>query len=272
MQVPTLGKALGNYLETVTPHKKGHKQEARRVRAWLKAPLADRRLDTLRGVDFAQYRDGRLTAGASRSTVRLELAIISHLYTVAAKDWGHEDLKNPIQMMRMPSPVRGRERRLHPMEEAGLLAAAEGVHKRLKPLILLALETSMRRGELVALQWSDVNLKRRIALLRDTKNGDARTVPLSTRAVAVLEDLPRTATRVFPVCGNWVSRRFHAACTQAGIHDLRFHDLRHEATSRLFELGRFTTVEISRITGHKTVAMLSRYTHLNAASLAEKLD
>lgn len=272
MQNLTLWTALDTYSRTVTPTKKGRNQEARRLRIWQQHPLADRQLESLRGVDFAGYRDRRLEAGASRSTVRLELAIISHLYSVAARDWGLEGIKNPIKTMRIPAPVRGRERRLREGEEPRLLAAAEQITGPLKPLILLALETAMRRGELVTLRWRDVNLARRTVFLPDTKNGDARTVPLTTRAGAILEAMPRTAERVFPYCDAWVSRRFHQAANVAGLEDLRFHDLRHEATSRLFELGRFTMLEISLITGHKTLAMLKRYTHLTAAQLAAKLD
>jgi integrase len=269
--MPTLREALGVYLKTITPYKKGHRQEAGRIKYWLLEPMAAAPLDRLRGVDFAHYRDRRLAMGISRSSVRLELAIISHLYGVAAIDWGHDGLKNPIRQMRMPAPVRGRSRRLLAGEEDALLAAADAINPAIKSLILFTLETAMRRGELVALQWSAVNEKWRACLLMDTKNGDDRTVPLSSRALAVLAGIPRTDDRVFPFSANYVSVKFCRACRLAGIKNLRFHDLRHEATSRLFELGRLTAIEISLITGHKSLTMLSRYTHLTASHLAAKL-
>ncbi len=272
MENMTLGTALGCYLDTVTPHKKGRAQEARRVRAWQLSPLASRQLSSLRGVDFARYRDGRLSTGTSCSSVRLELAIISHLYSVASRDWGLAGLENPIKTMRLPAPARGRNRRFLGDEEVRLIEAAEYFKPWLKPLVLLATETAMRRGELLALRWQDVNLVKRVALLRETKNGEPRTVPLSSTAVEVLRGLPRKSERVFPYEGSYVSRWFNAATLRARLDDFRFHDLRHEATSRLFELNRFTMLEISLITGHKTLAMLKRYTHLNAMHLAARLD
>jgi integrase len=271
MQPPTLGQALDLYLTTVTPYKKGWKQEARRIRTWQQNPLADRPLHVLRGADFARWRTARIAAGASCSTARLDLAIVSNLYTVAAQDWGYERLKNPIKAISKGRVSRSRERRLLPGEETRLLAWAEILCRPLKTLILLALDTCMRRSEICGILWQNVNLERRTLLLPDTKNGEPRTVPLTTRACALLAALPRTGARVFTHHPNWVSRRFHALCKAAGITGLRFHDLRHEAISRLFELGIFNVVEIARITRHKTVSQLNRYTHLNAAALAARL-
>jgi integrase len=271
MQPPTLSQALDLYLSTVTPYKKGWKQEARRIRAWQKNPLSERPLHALRGVDFARWRTARIEAGASCSTARLDLAIVSNLYTVAAQDWGYERLKNPVKAISKGRGSRPRERRLRQGEEARLLSWAEVMCPSMKTLILLALETCMRRSEICGLLWQNVNLERRTLLLPDTKNGEPRTVPLTTKACALLDAMPRNGSRVFTHNTNWVSRRFHALCKAAGITDLRFHDLRHEAISRLFELDIFNVVEIARITGHKTVSQLNRYTHLSAATLAARL-
>lgn len=268
----TLGAALQRYLNTITPRKKSREQEARRIKKLLTHPLATFELNTLRGAAFARYRDERLALGLSASSVRLELAIISHLYTIAASDWGMEDLKNPIKTLSKPRPSRGRNRRLLDGEEARLLAAIDTGKPWLKPLVLLALETAARLGELLALHWADVHLAKRVMLFRDTKNGEPRTVPLSTKAKNIFNDLPRENEKVFQFERSYISRSFHAATLAAGLDDLRFHDLRHEATSRLVELNRFTMLEISLITGHKTLAMLQRYTHLNAAALAARLD
>jgi integrase len=116
-----------------------------------------------------------------------------------------------------------------------------------------------------------VNLKKRTAHLPKTKNGEARTMPLSSRAVATLENLPRNLDgRVFGTTYEGIHQAFVRACRRAGIADLRFHDLRHEATSRLFEKG-FNPMEVSAITGHKTLQMLKRYTHLRAEDLAKRM-
>ena len=142
----------------------------------------------------------------------------------------------------------------------------------LLPLVQLALETAMRQGELLRLHWEYIDLNRGTAHLPDTKNGEARTVPLSSTAIAVLRALPRALHGdVFRgVTTEAVKRSYMRAIRRAGSKDLRFHDLRHEATTRLFEKG-LNIMEVASITGHKDLRMLRRYTHLKAEDLARKL-
>jgi len=132
----------------------------------------------------------------------------------------------------------------------------------------------MRLGELLSLTWANVDTGKRIARLQDTKNGEARTVPLSTTAIRTLGTLPRhiSSGRVFWTWGlsNSFENAWRRAVSKAGISDLRFHHLRHEAVSRLFERG-LNLIEVSAISGHKTLQMLKRYTHLKAEELARKL-
>ena len=109
--------------------------------------------------------------------------------------------------------------------------------------------------------------------LPDTKNGDSRDVPLSPQALELLKDLPRNIRGdqvVFPLHFEALKSSWRRACCSAGIIDLRFHDLRHEATSRFFEKG-LNVMEVAAITGHKDLRMLQRYTHLRAEDLALKL-
>jgi integrase len=133
----------------------------------------------------------------------------------------------------------------------------------------------MRQGELVGLMWADIDFERRTAILRETKNGTTRSVPLSSTAQAVLRPLALAANGVGAVfaieVGRAVTHAFAKACTKAGIENLHFHDLRHEATSRLFERTDLRDIEIASITGHKTMAMLQRYAHLRASDLANRL-
>ncbi|WP_052643413.1 site-specific integrase [Syntrophotalea carbinolica] len=183
-----------------------------------------------------------------------------------------ESLRNPVEAVRRPS-LRGtaRTRRLEPGEEEKLLKAA---HDELKPVIIFALATAMRREEIASLVWPEIDLKKRTAHLPKTKNGDARTVPLSRRAVAILRLQGRKLGkegRVFGLSKDQITDRMRVTVKRGGLTDLRFHDLRHEATSRLFERGTLDTMEISSITGHKTLTMLKRYTHLRAEDLARKL-
>jgi integrase len=268
----TLREALERYKREITPKKKGARREQQRIDAWLKHPLAYRFLSRLRGQDFAEYRDARRAQGKAENTIRIELALVGRLYQIAAKDWGMEGLRNPIRNITLPGGSRKRERRLAPAEEEAVLAQLEKLNPYMRPLAQLALETAMRRGELLALTWADVNLSTQVARLHDTKNSESRDVPLSSRAVEILKGLPRpldSGSRIFPLSGDDVSHLFHQACMAAGIENLKFHDLRHEATSRICKLVPMHAA--MRITGHKTPAMLMRYYHPKAEELARKL-
>ena len=121
--------------------------------------------------------------------------------------------------------------------------------------------------------WENVYFGKRFVHLPDTKNGDSRDVPLSPMALELLRDLPRNIRSdqvVFPLHFEALKSAWRRACCRAGISDLRFHDLRHEATSRFFEKG-LNVMEVAAITGHKDLRMLQRYTHLRAEDLALKL-
>ena len=261
----TLAAALDRYGREVSILKKSGKIELYRIGTLKTDKIAKLHLSRIRGADLAEYRDRRLAAGLSDSSVRLELAIISNLFTVAMKEWRMEGLRNPVLAVRKPAPGKARDRRLLPDEEKRLLAECSD---NLRTIVLFALETGMRRGELLKLLWKDVDLGKCTARLFDTKNGEDRTIPLSSRALSVLKHLPRNIDgKVFSAD---ISHSFAAACARAGIEDLHFHDLRHEATSRFFEKG-LNPMQVAAITGHKTLQMLKRYTHLRAEDLAKML-
>jgi integrase len=285
-EATTLSDALDRYEREITACKKGAKQEKLRIAAWKRDPLASRTLASIRGIDLANWRDARLAAEKSPTTVRNDLGVISHLFTVATREWGMESLSNPVEKIKLPAAGRARDRRLDPKhdkekktEQDRLLAACKARPvKWLEPLVRLALATAMRQGELLALEWKNIDLERKVAKLLDTKNGEARDVPLSTEAIAALNDtspavdgvVPLRVGPVFPASTDQVVYEFRMACKAAGITDLRFHDLRHEATSRLFEKG-LNPMEAASVTGHKTLQMLKRYTHLRAEDLAIRL-
>lgn len=265
----TLKEALERYGREITPGEKGAKQESSRINIVSASDLAPRFLASIRGADVAKYRDERLKS-RSPITVNNELILLSHLFTVARKEWGMEGLKNPVSDIRKPKHPPGRDRRLRPGEEEKLMKT---LPPDLRPLLIIALETAMRLGELQEMRWENVDLTRRTVFLPETKNGDSRTVPLSSVAVGTLRKIPQhiSEPQVFPFSStSTTSHRFHDAVTAAGLTDLRFHDLRHEATSRLFEKG-LNPMEVASITGHKTLQMLKRYTHLKAEDLAAKL-
>jgi integrase len=264
-----LSTLLQRYLTSVSPLKKGHQQEVSRLNTWLKHPLASRDAASIKPAEIALYRDQRIKAGKANASIRIELSLLSAVYKCAKHEWGYALLSNPLADIKRPPPSRGRERRLEEGELNALLAATEGT--TLSSLILLAVETAMRAGELISLRWDNINVTKRTALLSDTKNGERRVVPLSSRALQVLSTVERTGETVFPISSSYtISNAFKRATQRAGIIGLRFHDLRHEAVSRLFE-RQFNTMEVASISGHKSLQMLQRYTHLRAEDLAQRL-
>lgn len=288
----TLAEALDRYAREITPSKRGARQELRRIAQWRAHALAARFLPQLRGADLADYRDARMAGveferfraerAVSRvpvheegdpkpvgaDTVRLELAIIGNLYRIAATEWGMEALANPVRAVRKPKPGRARDRRLQGDEEARLLQSCAPAFRQ---AVVLLLETAMRRGEVAALRWSDVDLARAVARLPFTKNGEARDVPLSPRALEALRALPRRMDGlVIGLTPDGLTQAWDRACKDAGIAGLRLHDARHEAISRLFERG-WSVAEVAAVSGHKTWTQLRRYTQLRAESLAKKL-
>ena len=290
----TLAQALDRYLAEITPTKaKGTQRCERTSAAMLKSHLGGYSLAALASDIIARYRDGRRATISERTgrsitpaTVRLELALLGHLYTIAIKEWGLGLVYNPVRNVRRPSAGEGRDRRLSWSETRGLLKA---VNSHSNPMLgwitRIALFTAMRQGEILGLRCRQVDVARRVVRLSDTKNDTARTVPLSRRAARVFEQAlgnpcrPKDNDLIFPgEPGRDGKRRpyvinklWAAACIKAGIQELHFHDLRHEAVSRLVEMG-LSDQEVAAISGHKTMQMLRRYTHLRAEDLVEKLE
>jgi integrase len=272
-QYRTLGDLMRRYLALVTPQKRSLDQETLRMKGLLKHTLADCPLNGLSPQRVAEWRDLRLQS-VSSSTVKRDMTLLAHVLKVASDEWGEPFAKNPFRAVRRPREASPRDRRFNPGEEAALLAACDEARATyLRPIVELAIETAMRQSEIVGLDWSRVNLARRSVYLTMTKNGTSRGVPLSLRAMNVLSQLPgdRLGQVFSGVTAEAVKRAFIRARKRAGMEDFRFHDLRHEATSRLFEKG-LTVPEVARITGHKTWTMLERYTHLQLEDVARRLD
>ena len=270
----TLAECLDRYIVEYAPRLKHPKREADRARFLKLYPISDRIMATIRAKDIAAFRRQREEEGCSGNTIRLDFALFSKLFNYARSDWGMESLQNPVQLAAKPKPGKGRDRRLEDGEEERLLKAA---NEAFRPVILFALETAMRREEIASLIWKNVNLRGRYVFLPETKNNEARTVPLSTSALDILRALPRPGgqnagpERVFGLTADQITHTMLMTCRKAGVENLRFHDLRHEATSRFFEHTDLDVMEIKAITGHKTLQMLSRYTHLRTARLADRL-
>jgi integrase len=265
----TVGDLLRRYSETITPTKRGAEPEQYRIKTILAHAVAQVSLNKLSPAAVAQYRDDRLKL-VKPGTVRRELAIAQHCFEVAKKEWGLPILTNSVQQITMPEAQRSRERRLEEGESNALASAASTSAWYLRPLIALAIETGMRRGELLSIRWKDVDMTAPTIRILKTKNGHPRTIPLTPKAVEILALLERKDERVFPVTPNAVRLAWERLRRRAGLEDLRLHDLRHEAVSRFFEYG-LTVPEVALISGHRDPRMLSRYTHLRPEKVAEKL-
>ena len=282
----TLAEALDRYEREIIPSKKGAVQESSRIRIWKRTPLSKRFLASIQGKDIAAWRDERLKK-VSPKTVCLELALLSHVFMIAVNEWGMAGLVNPVQQVRKPKLPQGRDRRLRPGELEKITDASES--STLADVLRFAVETGMRRSELAGMTWDLVDIKKRTITILDTKNGEKRIVPLSTEACRILSDLPRrldgkvwgmapdSITQAFIRALSRARKAYEQECEGKGqkpdpsyLADLTFHDLRHEATSRFFEKG-LNPMQVAAITGHKTLQMLKRYTHLKAEDLAELL-
>ena len=266
----SLSECLDRYIEEYIPRLKHPEYEIRRIRVIQKHPLASRVMATIRSKDISDFRKDREGQGVKSNTIRLDFAVLSRLFNYARSDWGMESLSNPVQLVTKPKIDKGRERRLEKGEEKKLLEAAA---PNLRPVILFALATAMRREEISTLQWKNVNLKKRYALLLDTKNTETRTVPLSEAALEVLKSLPKKESQenVFSMSADAITQAMRQTCKKAKLENLHFHDLRHEAVSRFFEDTDLDVMEIKAISGHRTMQMLARYTHLRTARLADRL-
>ena len=268
----TFAEIIERYIVEVLPTMRGGKADFIRLKALAKRPIAKLNMVALTPQKIAQHRDERLKEIAPATVIR-ELSYFSSIISYARKEWGI-NISNPVALVARPKNPRGRSRILDAAETNALFEALKPTGRRsiwMLPLVRLALETAMRRSELLGLHWEHVDLGRRTIFLQLTKNGTSRTVPLSTYAVQILTEIPRNIDgRVFPVTHEVVSQAFNRARKQAGVKDIRFHDLRHMAITKLAEKLP-NLIELSAVSGHKSLAMLKRYYHPNPELLAEKL-
>jgi integrase len=267
----TLGELVQRYRDTVTAKKRGAQVESIVLNRFLRHPICSRRLSELRTADFANYRDQRLR-DIKPASLKRQLGPIHHLFVVAREEWGLPIRQNPLNGLQLGVCDQRRERRLRPGELERLLQAARRCRNKLvSPIIAMALETGMRRGEILALKSEDIDWQGRALHIRDSKNGQGRTIPLTRAAMAVLSTLPSDQGHILPMTANGLRLAWERLRKRAGIPDLHFHDLRHEAISRFFERG-LSVPEVALISGHRDVRMLFRYSHAIRERVLEKLD
>lgn len=265
-----LSELVDRYIEQVSPRKRGSEVEIARLRKMQRSALFDLPVSKLHPQAIASFRDERLEQ-VKPGTVRRELALLRHIIETARRDWGMRIGENPARLVSLPIADDQRERRLEPGEFERLTAALTSMRNtQVKTAFLLAIETGLRRGELLTLDWRYIDLDRRTAHIPVTKTGVARTIPLTEGAIEILAALANRTGPVFSMSGNALRLAWERLRAKAGVRDLRFHDLRHEAISRYCELG-LSIPEVAAISGHRDPRMLLRYTHIRAETLAARM-
>ncbi|MCK7142554.1 site-specific integrase [Enterobacter asburiae] len=233
--------------------------------------LKEKPLEALTKEDVIAYRQERIKA-VSGSTVRLELQLLSRLLRWANDEKGVE-CTDVVKGVKLPEPGKPRDAIVEPLQLQMILSLAS---EKSKPIIELAYETAMRRNEILAITPAMVDLNKRIIRLTDdqTKNGEGRNVPLTTKACEMLRDLcdgRDKHAKLFTLTPYAVTQAFRRAARLAKVYNVCFHSLRHSAITRAAEKG-LSTVQLMAVSGHKTITMLSRYAHVKAESIAHLLD
>lgn len=274
---------IQKHIDEVSPRKRGAKQEIVRLKKWLTHELADRMLTLIYPADFAEYISERRKAGRAEQTIKSEIIAISNVFKIAKADWGYK-IDNPIRDISKPKGSRKRSQRI--LQKDWLKIKAELQKCRNPNFVLMAefaIETAMRQGELLEMNWNDIDLRGRHVIVKgkDTTGkqveGKERIVPLSLRAVELLKALPRHVDKSVPAfqvnyktSGDGLSRAFKRACIAASIPEARFHDTRHEAASRM--APHFEMQELMKIGGWETPSQVVRYYNPTAKELNKKMD
>jgi integrase len=260
----TLAVLLARWEQEVLTHLKCYTVEKYKV-AMVSRTLGHLNLSQVTSAILVEYRDARLKK-VSNQTVKHELGLIRRALKKGI-EWGYT---SSVPYLASPSlKGQARPRRLSDAEMALLLNNCD---EYLRHVVILLIETAMRRGELASIRIADINLESRLLKLSDTKNGDDRTIPLSVNAVESIRYLITHAHSPMLLAyeKEWLTKKFIALCKSIGINNFRLHDLRHEGVSRLFEKG-LNVMEVSSISGHKDLSMLKRYTHINPSTLLPKI-
>lgn len=277
----TLEELVDRYLNDVLSRRPKTKKHQEQYFIWWKNQIGSYLLADVTPALIVEQRD-KLAGGITHmkiqrapATVNRYLAALSYAFTVAIKEWGWIE-ENPFRKVSKFKEPRGRVRFLSDDERVHLLEACKKSRNQLLYLIVvLALSTGARKNEILGLTWDNVDLGRKVITLRETKNGEVRLLPLAGHALDLMMEhskIRRLDTKfVFPgltpqkavdVRAAWLT-----AVQNAGIKDFRFHDLRHSTASYLAMNGA-SLAEIAEVLGHKTLAMVKRYSHLSEAHTA----
>lgn len=277
----TLNKAIDRYIKNVLPLKPRNIKNQTLQLNWWKEAIGTYLLADVTPSLIVEQREklakGITKQGRKRSpaTVNRYLAALSHVFTLAVKEWGWVE-DNPFRKVTKFKESRGRVRFLSDEERERLLnVCRDSKSSTLYLAVVLSLSTGARKMELLSLHWSDVDLNRKVIVLHETKNGDRRLLPLSGLAFELVKEHSKVrridTDFIFPnQKGDKpldIRSAWERALEKAEIEDFRFHDLRHSAASYLAMNGA-TMAEIAEVLGHKTLQMVKRYAHLSDAHTA----
>jgi len=265
-----LSQCLQRYQQDILPTKKNPNADWYRINRLCQYPIARKHIKSIKSHDVAELRDTLIKENKSANTIRLYLAILSHLFTIARTEWGYEGINNPVLRIRKPRLPQSRDTRLS--DDDIHLICRKSQSKLLPLLIHMALDTAMRVSEIVNLTLEDCDFKQSMITVRNTKNYHDRYIPMTHKVRKILQHQTRLQRdRLFHVTSHGVSVAFYRACKRAGIPNASFHTLRHEAVSRLFEKG-LNPMEVAAISGHKSMQMLKRYNHYQFDYLKQLLS
>jgi integrase len=271
----TLADLLDRYEAEVSIHKRGADVERYRLRGLKKTPMASLGVTQITSAMVAEWRDQRLTEVEPGSVCR-EMVLLRHVFSVAVREWSLNIAINPAANVRKPKEPEGRDRILTPSEREALLReCGKCVNPWVKPVVIFALETAARRGEILSLEWKNVDLDKATAKI--TGKTGARTIPLSKASLQLLWSLAEQSfpdapadKHVFPITAEAFKQAFEKAVKRAKIEGFVFHDCRHDALTRLAKLG-LNVLELRAISGHTTATMLQRYVKIDPSELAMRL-
>jgi integrase len=273
--------AADHYIKTHSIHKKIVRSETYRLNILIKR-WGDLPIEKIDKAAIFTLRDDLLKLDRSGDTINHYFNTLSRLFQMLSGDWDLS-IANPIKGIKRMPPSQGRTKRIHgAIEELLINVCKELSLPLLSSIIQFAIQTGMRRGELMGLKWTDIDLPNRRAYLHTSKNGEPRQVPLTQHAVTILESLYKEdGSQVFPMSLNVLRNQYERVRKYCKVKwgssdmnpfdDIRFHDLRHEALSRMSDAG-LNVIELSHVSGHKTLGMLKRYTHPSHKAIFEKLD
>jgi integrase len=218
-----------------------------------------------------ERRAGLTWRGTQRTpaSVNRELEVLSRIFTIAIDNG--INIQNPCRKVRLLRMDNQRNRYLSEDEETRLMAILVGRQAHLRPVVILALHTGMRRGEILSLRWNQIDFGRGLILVQRTKTGRDRIIPMNSAVKETLDAIRQSTEgdQVFPI--NDVKRSFAYACLKAQIADFRFHDLRHTAATRLADRGT-DAFQVAAIRGHSSIQMTARYTHATSDGLRRVME